>query len=410
MTALLVVSGCSSSSTSSSGSNAASTGSLAAGKVATGSTITIGAQAPMNGAAAFPQTGYGVEAAEYYINNVLGGINGHKLKVDLCAGDGSPETSVNCANGFVSKNYPVVLDAYDTSMGGEKPILMAAKIPVVGTLAGSGLMDTTPYPLGFYLTGPTAVSAVGSMTIIKKLGKTNASLAIVDAPATHTYVNSLINPIAKNLGLNVQVQYLDETSVNYTVAAAAQLKSKPEVGGIIALSEDGCTKLFTALRAQGFQGTIFAGSCSQFVAKMGESAAGSVSQPRLWIPSSRSYAPPAIQAQLDAFAASMKATGHPGEQSARSLYSFAGLVTLAQVMDGITGDITASAVSTAMSQVKDLQMFAGGKITCDGKQWPGAPTACSHQAIYFVVQKDGTLKPGEPDGYFDLDTSVLPST
>src|SRR5690242_505896 len=73
-----------------------------------GEPVVVGVLAPMDGATAYPQTGYGAQAAERYVNEKLGGINGRPLKIDLCAGDGSPETAVNCANQFVTENVAAV--------------------------------------------------------------------------------------------------------------------------------------------------------------------------------------------------------------------------------------------------------------------------------------------------------------
>src|SRR5699024_174863 len=112
-------------------------GDEATGTGPTGTPIVIGAQAPIKGATAYPQTAYGLEAGVQYVNEVLGGIGGRPLEVDVCGGDGSPETAIGCANGFVSKDVPLVIDAVDQSMGAAVPILGSAGIPIVGTLAGS---------------------------------------------------------------------------------------------------------------------------------------------------------------------------------------------------------------------------------------------------------------------------------
>jgi branched-chain amino acid transport system substrate-binding protein len=123
------------------GSSDDDSGSDVQGTKATGEPIVIGAQAPLKGAAAFPQSGYGLEAAEWYVNNVAGGINGRPLELDTCEGDGSPEAAISCANGFVSKKMPLVIDAYDLSIASAVPILGSAKIPLVGTLAGTSVPD-----------------------------------------------------------------------------------------------------------------------------------------------------------------------------------------------------------------------------------------------------------------------------
>ncbi|MCW0213214.1 MAG: ABC transporter substrate-binding protein [Pseudonocardia sp.] len=373
-----------------------------------GDPVLIGVQAPMEGATAFPQTGYGAQAAERYINEKLGGINGRPLKIQLCAGDGSPETSVNCANEFVTSNVAAVFDAYDGTIGAQAPILTSAKIPIIGELGATSIADALPWGQAFYFSGPLETSALGTMTILNQLGKKNAALAVTDGPPSHGYVDKLIQPIAGNLGIKVTPLYAPGANTNFTTLAATEISSSPDVAGIIALPEDGCTGLFKALRQQGYTNTIFAGSCSQFVKDMGAQAAGAIIQPRLWVPASKDHAPAEVKTQLDDFASAMEEIDRGGEQSARSLYSFSGMVDLAKIISGIQGDITPESITTAMKNVKDYQTFAGAKVTCDGKQWPGRPSSCSHQAIFFEVQQDGSLKPVDPNGFIDLDPSKVP--
>jgi branched-chain amino acid transport system substrate-binding protein len=351
---------------------------------------------------AYPQNTYGAEAAEDYINNELGGIGGRPIKLDVCSGDGTPETGVKCANDFVAADVPVVFDAYDgTSMGAMTPILKSAAIPIVGTLAGQGVAESADYGTAFYFSGPLETSALGMVTVLSKLDLKKASLAVTDAPSSHGYVDDLVRPMGDKLGVDVSAVYAKVDNLNFQVLASTELSDKPDVAGVIALPEDGCTGLFSALRQSGFDGTIFAGSCSQFIDELGEDAAGAIVQPRLWVPGSYEHAP------KDAFADSMKAVGYEDEQSARSLYSFAGVVNLAKILGEIDGEITNASVTEAMKGLKDFQTFAGPKVTCDGKQWPTRPGACSKQAIFFEVQDDGTLKPtGGSDGYTELDPAA----
>ncbi|WP_052060034.1 ABC transporter substrate-binding protein [Rhodococcoides fascians] len=379
------------------------------GVKASGEPIVIGAQAPTKGGAAYPQTGFGLEAGVKYVNEVLGGIGGRPIELDICAGDGSPETAINCANGFVSKGVPLVIDAYDQSIGAAIPILGAANIPVVGTLSGGAIADQAEYGKTFYLTGPTEVSAVGSMSVLDGLGKTKVALAVNETPSSHTYVDTLIKPIAGALGMSMEAQYPPASGANFNVVAATQLSDDPDATGVISLPEDACTGLFQALRQQGYRGTIFAGSCSQFIDTMGPQAAGAIVQPRLWVPLSKDAAPQEVQEQLDDYTAAMDAVGRGEELSARSLYSFAGVVNVANILTAAGGDITAASVTEAMKNVKDFPTFAGPTVTCDGQQWPGIESACSKQAIFFEVQEDGTLAPVNEGGYTELDPSLVPA-
>ena len=383
----------------------------AGGEKATGEPIVVGGQAPSKGAAAFPQSEDGLKAGEWYVNNVLGGIDGRPLEIDVCQGDGSPETAINCANGFASSGVPLVLDAYDLSIGGAVPILGDAGVPIIGTLAGTPVPDAAPYGDAFYFSGPTALSALGSMTVLEKLGKEDLSLGVTDAPSTHAYVDTLMKPIAEALGMNLDASYISSTGANFNVVAATQLSDDPDVTGIMALPEDGCTSLFQALRQQGYDGTIFAGSCSQFIEQMGSGAAGAIVQPRLWVPLTYDNAPADVQEDLDAFTEAMEAIDKGDQLSARSLYSFALVMNLVDVLETIDGDITPDTVRTAMQSLVDFPTFAGPEVTCDGEQWPGLPSSCSREAIFFEVQDDGTLAPVDEDEVWtELDPAVIPTS
>src|SRR5829696_2688034 len=137
-------------------------GAADAGGDLAGEPVVIGVQSLDTGAVAYPQNTYGAEAAEWYINNELGGIGGRPIQLDICSGDGTPETGVNCANHFVTDDVPVVFDAYDgTSVGAMTPILAEAGIPIVGTLAGQGVAEAAEYGTAFYFSGPLETSALG---------------------------------------------------------------------------------------------------------------------------------------------------------------------------------------------------------------------------------------------------------
>ena len=375
----------------------------------TGEPIVLGVMAPTTGATAYPDTAYGALGAEYYVNKVLGGVNGRPIKLDVCEGDGSPEHAINCANSYVSKKVVAVIDAYEASLKGALPVLQSAGIPLIGTLAGVGAADRSPYGAAFYYTGPTEVSALGSLSMLESLDVKKAALAVTEAPASHTYVDTIIKPIAQKLGMDVSIQYPPGNGANFSVLAATQLSGNPDSTGVIALPEDSCTELYKAIRQQGFTGPFFAGSCSKFINELGGQAKGASTQPRLWVYAAKKHAPDKVAKELDDFQKSMEATGHGDQLSTRAVYAFAGVVNTARAMGNIKGDVSATSVTEAMKALKDFPTFAGPNVTCDGKVWPGLPTACSKQAIYFEVQDDGTLKSINDEGYVDLDLSLVPA-
>ena len=374
---------------------------------ATGKPLILGVVAPTQGPAAYPDAAFGAQAAQYYVNNSLNGISGRPIQLDICGGDGSPERQINCANGFVTDKVPVVIDAYEPAVGAAVPILVAAKIPLVGTLTGTGVADKQPYGNTFYFTGPTEVSALGAMSALRSLGKKKAVLALTDAPASHVYIDTLVQPLAKKLGIDLTVLYVPGSGANWTVVAATEIASDPDAVGVVALPDDSCTALYQAVRRAGYKGTFFAGSCSKFVGQLKGEAAGAIVVPRLYVIATRPHAPPKVQAELDIFKSSMEATGHGDQLTTRALWAFAGVVNTVKAMQRIKGDVTSAAVVTALQSLVNESSFAGPPVTCDGKQWPGIASACTRKTLFLEVQPDGSLKPTSAAGYVELDTSAF---
>jgi branched-chain amino acid transport system substrate-binding protein len=89
----------SSTSATSAATTTASAGSFSFGtaKKATGSPYVFGMINDETGAVTFPEARQGAITAMQYVNNYLGGINGHPIVIDNCIGDGTPAGAARCA-------------------------------------------------------------------------------------------------------------------------------------------------------------------------------------------------------------------------------------------------------------------------------------------------------------------------
>src|SRR5918995_3732178 len=74
----------------------------------TGEPITIGFVNSEGGAFSVPELRVGNEVAAEYVNSHLGGVAGRPLEVVRCATDGSPESSIDCANQLVESGAVAV--------------------------------------------------------------------------------------------------------------------------------------------------------------------------------------------------------------------------------------------------------------------------------------------------------------
>lgn len=400
--------GCGSSSSNGS-DDAAGSGSTSPGVKATGSPVTIGALSWTEGSGSTDEPTQGLKAAEWYVNNVLGGVGGHQLKIDICENDLTPESGVRCANHFVSAKTPTVVDSYDTAIASAAPILQAAKIPWSGTVAGDTTVEGLPYGTDFYWTGPLAITAMGIMPMLEDLKVKKADFIANDVTGAHTYFDKVLIPMAQRIGVSIKVNYLDPATTSFDTAAAAAIKDGPDLIGNLSLVEDQCTSLISSLRSQGWTKPIYGGSCERFIEDLpSDQSTGVTIVARTWLPKAENNAPQAQHEQLQGMLDALKASGGEAAASTRTVYAFASVVNLVQTLNQAkVTDVTSDSVRRAIESVKDAPSFLGPQMTCDGKTFPGTASACADQGIYYTVTSDGSLKPGDPNGFGDLDIAQL---
>ena len=276
---------------------------------ATGTPIKIGVSLVDQGALAAIGMLQGVKGGIYYVNNVLGGIHGHPLQVEMCNSDGTPALEVNCANKFVSDGVVAVDDSFDFAFSAELPILTRANVPIYGPLAGDTQDDDSSY---VYMFGPPDEAfSVGPLQAFKQVGLTKIHLSIANVPAAVDYVNHDVNPVAKDLGLSMQTTYFDQSSVNWSVVANSMLSNNPQMVGEISTTDQSCNALLPAVRNTGFKGPILMAGCSQYVSKFPSQAVNTYSYGDAWTPALASAAPAASKAQIAEYLSVMKQSGNP---------------------------------------------------------------------------------------------------
>jgi branched-chain amino acid transport system substrate-binding protein len=401
---LLAAAGCGSSVSASSSPN--SSGSSGANGGLTGQPIAIGVALPDQGANAFPTKKPGLDGGLEYVNEVLGGVNGRPLKLDICSTDTTPSMEVNCANKFVSDKDIAVFDDYDSGFSAELPILSRGGLPIVGGEAADN--QTNSSKDAFFFGPPNEAFALGPLQIFHKKGWNKINLTIANTPAAVNYVKTAINPVAKKLGMNVKVTYYPESSANFNVVASSLLSGSPDVTGMISAPESACTSLLKALRSAGDDKPILMGSCSAYVKDDAADAANTYSYSAVWLPSLASAASPAIKKQIDAYDAAMKKSGNADTDKLGqwAVNSFSGLVNIRYALSQVKGDITSSSFAQALAGVKDYQSFMGAMATCDHNQWPGT-ASCNHSVLFVMVNKDGKYVSVSPGGFSELDPSIL---
>ena len=80
----------------------------------------------------FPQIEGGAKAAAESIN-AAGGVNGHKIQIDVCNDQGNPNVAATCGRKAVSDGYAAVINPSSSYSASFMPLLEAGRIPALGS-------------------------------------------------------------------------------------------------------------------------------------------------------------------------------------------------------------------------------------------------------------------------------------
>lgn len=395
----VVAAGCGGSGSSSGGGTTTGTTEATAGKVATGTPIKIGfVNTEGSGPVSLPEIGDAISAAEKYVNTQLGGIDGQPIQYVRCATDGSPEKSIDCANKLVEADVAYVQNGLDIGSDAALAIYRSAGIPFIGHAPAGEKQQTAK---GVYLLGMAGpASAAAPLKYFSEQGEESVVWFQLDIPAGHQYIEANVEPVAKQLGVKVTPIYYPPENADWTALAATAMSDSPEVIAISGL-ETTCIGLIGALKTAGYDGTVFASTCSAFVEALKSAAAGVIRESDIWLPGGEGDVPKAKQEELAAYEKAMTEGGFEKEINASLAPAyFADTVTMARILEGVSGPITPASVTKAMNAAVDVDSFIGPEISCDGSAWPGQ-SACGNQALLYETQANGKQKEIS-EGFIDV--------
>lgn len=382
-------------------------GDAGTGEKPAGEPIKVGFLSPELGPGGLAAPVRGQEAAVARINGELGGINGRPLDVEVCQTDLTPENNISCANRFVEQGVLAVIDGYSPGVGAALPILHDANIPVVGAFPFSQQGEADKE--AFYFGPAAAVVAIAPLQVFAQEGLKTVAFTSIDVPELRGFLENFIAPAAKGMGLEFETTFYPPGRPDFGRIASTLAAAKPDVAGLPgAEGEDQCTALITALRDAGYDGTIYASFCTQFIDQLGAERAGDViTYANVWQPQMKEFAPPEVQKQLETAEADIEEVADPEEQGVLTYATYAAMRNFAEIIGGVKGEYTSSAISDALGSTKDFKGFLGQTLTCDRSVtvWPDSST-CSNALIVAKLQPNGSLEP-IGGGFTEVSPDVL---
>jgi len=355
--------------------------------VATGSPITLGMINQENTAVgSFPELSQGVQAAMDFVNEQLGGVDGHPLELELCNTQFSAEGSTSCGQQFVTSGVPAVLGGIDV-FGNGVDVLAENDIPFIGGIPVSTQSVTSPN--SFQWSGGTWGATIAfAAYAASELKATSAAIIYGDFGSVADGANYGKRTLQ---GLGVEdVQLIPHpiiaTDLGSPIQAAAA--SDPDVVFILT-ADTGCKAAFDGVANSGMTAQVFyTGACASpsIISEAGpEKTNGAIFN--VEGPISRTDPSP----DTDLYNRVVEAYGDGLNPIGSATVSFRSFMNLYVVLSELAADggaesITPATITESLRSKVGATSFMGHDYTCDGEQLEGLPAMCSPQQILGDMQ------------------------
>jgi branched-chain amino acid transport system substrate-binding protein len=213
--------------------------------------VTIGFINQQGGTPAFPEYADAADAAVKFVNEHLGGVGGHPLKLQKCIVQ-TEEDGQKCASEILS-NKKIFLTNWSLAVVGGASFykIVAPKQPIVISAAANSYDSTTENVWGLDGGGRSVLN--GMTQDAKQRGAKTLALVGSSNPAgKDSYVNIVI-PQLKQLGIKYKAVYVPDTATTPDIASALQASGAKTADAIVLnlASAGGCNSTFDALKQLG---------------------------------------------------------------------------------------------------------------------------------------------------------------
>ena len=351
------------------------------------------------GPVTFPEARAGRAGGHEYVNDYLGGINGHPIQIDNCVSDASPATSARCANELIAKKPIAILGAADVGAPATIPIYAHANLAYLGGIPFTPVPQGAPNSIQFWSVsvGDNAAAAVYAA---KQLGVKSVALMYFDNPQGKSILG-ILPPVFKAAGVtDIKTIPLSPTTPDPSPQAALVQSSGAQLAYIDI--PNGCGEVLKAIKSVGFTGKVIgidpctappviaaaAGGAegmyfaSPFVLQTGTTRRRSCSGPR-W-PST-----PRPRHAIDSI----------------STAGFATVMNVQKMLSTISGTPTTKSILAAFKSGSNHPNFLSHPYTCDGKQMKGLPAICNDYYLMNQIENGHVTQPSSTHwisskGYF----------
>jgi len=358
--------------------------------------ITIGYVNQQGGALDFSDATAGVQAGVNYVNNQLGGIDGHPIKLVTCWVQ-TEEDGQKCGTQMLNNSDVKFIitgllvfggQSLYTVINGQKPIMIFDPVTQADYNAKNGFAFSGGVAAGYL--------AIGQF-LAKNLTPTPKSVAILTTsnPAGVAAINGLVTPTLNKAGItDVRIAKIADGATGPDVVSAVQAANTSTADAIlVSLQTAGCIQAYDAFQSLNISGkpVVTTGQC--YGKPVAQALGGKFPE---WIYADLGFNPfmaPSASVPLSWNMALnlrevLKLPNSSNiDPSSNATYTFGPVLTLTKVLDQVGfANLTPDAISAAMKAYHGPLLGTSGSADC-GKN-PAFPTVCG-SAVGFQAYKSG---------------------
>jgi branched-chain amino acid transport system substrate-binding protein len=205
---------------------------------------------------AYPEYLGASKAAEQLINNQLGGIDGHPVKLDTCIIQ-TEEDGQKCAAQFLA-NPNIHIADFSLASNGNASFYktVGGKFPVLVSVAASGADYTTPHVYELDGGGDGVLFALSANA--KEQGAKNVAIISSDNPAGKFATGKVLIPQLAKLGIKSKAIYISDTATTPDFASALQAggAAKADLVVLIPPGAPQCVSTYDAMKQLGIKKNV----------------------------------------------------------------------------------------------------------------------------------------------------------
>lgn len=201
-----------------------------------------------NPQASFPEIREAAQAAIKYVNAYGGGLDGHPIKLDLCITDGSPATSVSCANKLIAAHPTAILGAGDLAAANTLPLYQKAGLAYIGGVDFTPAESSAPNSVIFNDVAQTGNSDIG-VYAVKTLHAKKVSVVTLDNTQGNAQANLFELPAVKASGGTAKLFALPPSTADASSSLASAIGNSPDA--FLLEDPSQCVAILTGLKSLG---------------------------------------------------------------------------------------------------------------------------------------------------------------